>query len=60
MNCALLILLSFDYHGHDASCPYLCHYPLSLEGRGQGEGEVFLSLENKRKRKNQEQFVGAQ
>ena len=26
MNCALPFLLSFVYPGHDASCPYICHF----------------------------------
>jgi len=25
MNCALPVLLSFVYPGHDASCPYIYH-----------------------------------
>jgi len=26
MNCALPVLLSFVSPGHDASCPYICHF----------------------------------
>ena len=26
LNCALPVLLSFVYPGHDASCPYICHF----------------------------------